>query len=286
VTVTESAPLKRCSVSDHYPPTTASCPALSAAGVTFERVTKFWRNGHQAQIRDRFTSTDHHAHTVTLQYLGGVVNQTGGSTADSAAGFAYPSHSSKFHASSLGQVVSGFGTKAGSLLIRSDVRARADDPQADTTAATWSRPPAKITFSSATGEPDQFGMAYSVHVPAGGTGFLGFAISERWSTADVEPLAASAAAEMVERPSIASPHHGATISGASTTVKGGLRAGANGLPVRVSVNGHPAHITRTSPTTATYAVTFSESTGKHTITVTATDSVGNAARSSTTVKNV
>ena len=70
VTITESAALKRCSVSDHYPPTTASCPALLATGVTFKRVTKFWRNGHQVKIRDTFTSTNHHAHTVTLQYLG------------------------------------------------------------------------------------------------------------------------------------------------------------------------------------------------------------------------
>jgi hypothetical protein len=131
-----------------------------------------------------------------------------------------------------------------------------------------------------------FGMVYNVHVPAGGEGFLGFATSERWSTTDVKHLASTAVAEMVTPPSISSPHHGATIHGHPTTVKGSLRAGANGLPTTVSVNGHAAHITKTSSTTATYAVTFSESTGKHIITVTATDSVGNSAKSSTSVKNV
>jgi hypothetical protein len=285
VTITESAALKRCSVSDHYPPTTASCPALVSTGVTFQRVTKFWRNGHQVKIRDTFTSTDHHAHNVTLQYLGEADNETGGDTAHTSAGFSYPAHSSTFHASSLGQTVTGFGSKAGSLLLRSDLHARADDPQADTTAGTWSRPPSKITFSSDPSQRDLFGMAYSVKVPAGGLGFLGFATSERWSTTDVKPLASMAAAEMVTPPSIGSPHHGATIHGHLTAVNGSLSAGANGLPTTVSVNGHAAHITKTSSTTAKYKVTFSESTGKHTITVTATDSVGNSAKSSTSVKN-
>jgi hypothetical protein len=286
VTITESAPLKRCSVSDHYPPTTTSCPALRATGVTFKRVTKFWRNGHQIKIRDTFTSTNHNAHRVTLQYLGEVGNETGSGTAGTRAGFSYPKHSNTFHASSLAQTVTGFGTKAGTLLIRSDVHARADDPQADTTAGTWSRPPSKIMFSSDPSEPDQFGMAYSVKVPAGGEGFLGFATSERWSTSDVEHLASMAVAEMVNPPSITSPHHGATIHGRSTTVKGSLSAGANGLPTKVSVNGHSAQITRSSSTEAKYTVAFSESTGKHTITVRATDSVGNSAKSSTSVKNV
>jgi hypothetical protein len=141
-------------------------------------------------------------------------------------------------------------------------------------------------FSSDPLQRDEFGMAYSVKVPAGGKGFLGFAVSERWSTSDVKQLASTAVADMVNPPSISSPHHRATIHGHSTTVKGSLSAGANGLPTKVSVNGNPAHITRTGSTTATYTVTFSESTGKHTLTVTATDSVGNSARSSTSVKNV
>jgi len=286
VTITESAALKRCSPSDHYPPTTASCSALLPTGVTFKRVTQFWRDGHQVKIRDTFTSTDHHAHNVALQYLGAVANETGAGTAHASAGFLYPAHSTTFHASSLGQTVTGFGSKAGSLLLRSDLHASADDPQADTTAATWSRPPSKITFSSNPTERDEFGMSFSVGVPASGTGFLGFATSERWSTTDVKHLAAMAVADMVTPPSIRSPHRGATIHGRSTSVKGSLTAGANGLPTKVIVNGHRAHITRTSSSTATYRVTFSESLGRHTITVRATDSVGNSAKSSTSVRNV
>jgi hypothetical protein len=286
VTVTESAALKRCSVTDQYPPTTTSCPALVSTGVTFKRITKFWRNGHQVKIRDTFTSTDHHAHAVALQYLGEAGNETNGATAQGRAGFSYPTHGSTFHTSSLGQTITGFGPRAGTLLLRSDLHATADDPEADTTAATWSRPPSKIMFSSDPGERDQFGMAYRVKVPAGGKGFVGFATSERWLTSDVKHLASIAVAEMVSRPSITSPHRGARIHGNSTTVKGALSAGANGLPTQVSVNGHRAQITKTGATTATYSVTFSESTGKHTITVRATDSVGNSARSTTSVNNV
>jgi hypothetical protein len=286
VTITESAALMRCSVSDQYPPTTPSCPTLLATGVTFKRITTFWRDGHQVKIRDTFTSTNHHAHTVTLQYVGEAENETNAGTSEGRAGFTYPTHGSAFHASSLGHTITGFGPKAGTLLLRSDLHARADDPEADTTAATWSRPPSKIMFSSDPSERDQFGMAYRVKIPARGTGFLGFATSERWSTSDVKALASMAVAEMVDRPSISSPHHGARIHGNSTTVKGSLTAGANGLPTRVSVNGHPAQITKTGLTTATYSVTFSESTGKHTITVLATDSVGNSASSTISVKNV
>jgi hypothetical protein len=40
----------------------------------------------------------------------------------------------------------------------------------------------------------------------GGTGFLGFATSERWSTTDVKDLAKTAVAEMVTKPSVTSPH--------------------------------------------------------------------------------
>ena len=195
VTVTESAALKRCSVSDHYPPTTASCPALVATGVTFKRVSKFFRNGHQVQIRDTFSSTDHHAHTTTLQYLGAAENETGGGSADTRAGFVYPGHGSTFHQATLGQTITGFGGKAGSLLIRSDLHARPDDPQADTNAATWSRPPSMINFSADPSQADQFGMAYKVKVPAGGKGRLAFAVSERWLTADVKRLAALAIAD-------------------------------------------------------------------------------------------
>jgi hypothetical protein len=282
-TITESALLMRCSTSDVYPPTNVSCPSLVSTGVRFQRVTTFWRNGHQARIRDTFTSVDHAAHTVTMQYLGAAENETAGGTSTGNVGYSFPGHSNTFQAVGLGRTLSGFGNKAGSLLIRSDLHARTDDPQADTMAGTWSKPPSKIVFDSSA--HDQFGMSFSVAVPAGGKGFLGFGSSERWQTTDAKQLAALAVRDMTRPPSITSPHNGATINGTSTTVKGKLRAGANGLPTSVKVNGHRATVTRTSATTATYKVKFSESLGTHRLAVVAKDVVGNAASASIKVKN-
>ena len=64
VTINESAPLMRCSVSDIYPPTSGSCPSLVATGVKFTRVTQVIRSAHQVRIRDTFASTDGAAHTL------------------------------------------------------------------------------------------------------------------------------------------------------------------------------------------------------------------------------
>jgi Glucodextranase, domain B len=281
-TVTERATLMRCSQSNAYPPTSSSCPSLVSTGVRFTRVSLVFRNGHQTKIRDSFTSTDHQAHSLALQYVGEAVNQTdGGATGN--VGYTYPHHSSAFHAASLGQQVTGLGSKAGTMVVRSDLRARTDDPTADTLAETWSHAPSKITYSTAT--HDQYGMQTSVKVPKSGTASLGFALSERWRTAQVKKLASSAITDMMSAPRITSPANGATVKGKTTTVKGTLRAGANGLPVSVKVNGHRARITRHGSTSATYKVRFHEPLGRHTITVKATDLAGNTRSASIRIRN-
>jgi hypothetical protein len=284
VTFTESALLMRCSAGNAYPPTAGSCPSIVSTGVRYQRVSKFQRDGHEVKVRDTFTSTDHLAHSTSLQYQAAMQNETGSSTATGTIGYAFPGHGSTFQASSLGQTITGFGSKAGSVLIRSDLHAGLSDPAADTTAGTWSRPPSKVFFGA--GQINEFQMQYALSVPAGRTAFIGFAIGERWTTAEVKPLAAAGVADFVLKPSITSPQHGATIHGTSTTVKGSLAAGANGLPTSVRVNGHAASITATTTTHATYKVTFLEAVGTHTIKVVATDAVGNSASSSTSVKNV
>jgi hypothetical protein len=91
---------------------------------------------------------------------------------------------------------------------------------------------------------------------------------------------------MVNLPGISSPANGAVIHGHSTTVKGTVTVGANGLPTSVVVNGHAAHFTSVSATSKSYSVTFDESFAKHKITVTAFDSVHNARSRSITVTNV
>jgi hypothetical protein len=279
VTFTESALLMRCSASNTYPPTNTSCPNITSTGVRYQRVSTLERDGHQVKVRDSFTSTNHHAHSASLQYQANLQNGTASDSATGRIGYTLPRHGTAFHAGSLGQTIHGFGPAAGTVLIRSDLHALATDGNADTMAATWSRPPSKVFFGTT---PDSFQMQYALHVTAKRPAFIGFAISERWRTADVKRLAAAGAADFVVKPVITSPHGGATIHGTSITVKGSLTAGANGLPTTVKVNGHAASITATNATHATYKVTIHTSGSEHKIKVVATDAVGNSA--STSVK--
>ena len=54
VTFVDREPFARCSVSDTYPPTTASCPAMVATGVKLVRTMTWIRGGHQFKVRDAF----------------------------------------------------------------------------------------------------------------------------------------------------------------------------------------------------------------------------------------
>jgi len=278
VTVTESATLMRCSVSDTFPPTSTSCPSLVSTGVRFTRTLTVFRAGHQVKIRDAFASTDGAAHALTLEYQFATSPTNSGS-----AGYTYPTHSATFATSIPSQTVTGFGTAAGSMLQRSDIYAAVDEPTADTTAYTWSRPPSSVNFAAS--NERAFDMKYAVSVPAAGTAFLGFAESENNTTTGAKNLAVLAVADMVNAPTITSPANGASITGTSTTVNGGIKAGGNGLPTSVVVNGHNATITKTSASTATYHVEFTEAVGTHTITATAHDSAGNVRSTSITVTN-
>jgi hypothetical protein len=270
-------------VANTYPPTTASCPHVVSTGVRFMRVSTLERGGHQVKIRDSFSSTDHHAHSTSLDYGALLRNQAGAGSATGDIGYAFPGHGSTVREGNLGQTLTGLGTKAGTIVIRSDIHALATEPDADTMTGSWSRPPSKVAF--ATSEPDQFQMQYSLPVSATRPAFIGFAISERWATAAVTPLAAAGVADFMVKPVITSPHAGATIHSTTITVKGTLTAGANGLPTKVRVNGHAATITVTGAARASYKVSFHASAGKHKINVTAFDAVGNAATTSRSVKN-
>ncbi|MCW2784448.1 MAG: hypothetical protein JWP74_965 [Marmoricola sp.] len=279
VTVTEAATLMRCSVADTYPPTHASCPALVSAGVRFTRTVNIFRGAHEIRVRDRFAATDGHAHPLGLQYqVSPYAPPTG------AAGFTFPNHSSTFAKAVPDQVVTGLGTKAASVFIRSDIDGVEGDPAVDAFGLTWSRAPSDIRFAH--GSSNLFAMPYSVSVPAGGSAYLGFAEVEAPSTSGAKTRARVAATEMVSTPTISSPRAGASIHGTRTTVKGTVALGANGLVKKVTVNGHAAHLTiSSSQTYVSYSATFAEAHGAHTVKVTATDAAGNASSRAIRVKN-
>ena len=191
-TITESAPLKRCSVNDAYPPTSASCPALVNTGVTFKRVTKIIRGSFQEVVQDSFISTDGASHPVSVQYRG----QAQGASDSSFSGdpgYLFPGQTS-FHLVHHDQVVTGLGTTAKSLFIRSDIHAFEGEQAADTLAITWGRGPQKVQFSHTSTRV--YAMPYSLSVPAHGRVSLGFAASDRNTTAEVKPLATAALGEV------------------------------------------------------------------------------------------
>jgi hypothetical protein len=278
-TLTETAKLWRCSVDDTYPPTSTSCPSLVDTGVTFRRVSNMIRSAHQVRVRDTYTGTDNHSHHLNLVYEGEIGAQDTG-----AVGYTFPGGSTAFHAAGFDQVVTGLGTRAGTMYVRSDLFAGPDDAAADTLGLTWSRGPQEVQFAHDV--RNLFGMPYALNVSAHGRADLGFGYSGAPTTLAAKKLAGLAQNEMMAVPTIASPANGAHVQGTSTTVKGSVRIGANGLPTAVTVNGHAAHLSTVSATKATYAVTFSESLGTHTIKVVARDSAGNTAARSISVKNV
>jgi hypothetical protein len=273
--VTEADPLMRCSVDDTYPPTVASCPLLVPTGVTLHRKIDTIRGLHQVRVRDQWVSTDGQAHSVSVRYFG--------QAAGTQPGFRFPGDA-QFQLTTAGQQVSNLGTKAGTLLERSDFSAPSTDLAVNTFGITWSRPPSNVSFAPTF--KTMYALAYTLSVSPSHPGYLGFAVSEHGSTSAATTLGGQAVADMVSRPTISTPANHATISGHSTTVKGSVTLGANGLPTSVTVNGHAAHLTPVSATKETYSVTFTESLGTHQLNVVAKDSVGNTASRSITVKNV
>ena len=277
LTVTEAGPLMRCSGGDAYPPTSISCPTLVNTKVTFRRVLTMFRGAHQARVRDSFTSTGG-THTVRAEYQVRVEQMQYGQP-----GYRFPGHGPDFKVATPSLLVSGLGTRAATTTVRTDIHAVDGDPVADTYAYSWSRAPHDVRFSSSSAY--QFAMPYKVTVASGKAAYLGFAESEHLTVSAVTKLANVALGEMVNPPSITSPANGAKLGGKSTTVKGVVTVGANGLPTSVTVNGHAAKLSVVSAVKATYAVTFSETLGKHTITATAKDVAGNTKSRSIKITN-
>jgi hypothetical protein len=277
VTWRETATVERCAGTDQFPPP-GSCTAMVPTGIRFQRTGTLLPSGHQVRVRDSFTSTDGRRHVVGLAYDLAVTPPTTG-----GLGYDFPAHPGGFLAPVAGQVVQGLGTRAGTLLVRSDRFSAEGDPQADTRAVTWSRAPSHVAVSPA--DVSRLELTYALAVPRGGAAQLGFADSEAITTSAASALAAHGVADMMRTPRITSPADHGVVKGTKTTVKGLVRPGANGLPVRVSVNGHRATLTPRKDGSAAFSVTFTESLGRHTLTAVARDAAGNTRRTAVHVTN-
>jgi hypothetical protein len=68
VTISESYPLYRCADNTVYPPTVASCPTVSSAGVRLDRKKVSSDGGATFAVSDTFVSTDGGQHSVRSDY--------------------------------------------------------------------------------------------------------------------------------------------------------------------------------------------------------------------------
>jgi hypothetical protein len=274
----ENMPLDRCASDTTFPPSVGSCPSMVPSGVRIRTVSTYLSGGHQVRIRSEFRSVDGKRHALRLDYLNMV-----SPLADGVMGFRFPGQKS-FHGSTAGELVTALGGGAGTLLARSNRFSDEGDPAVATRAITWSRTPSRVTFTNA--DPNVFDMSYRLRVPKGGSVHLGFTDSDGVLTSQAVALGHRAEQDMMQAPRITSPDGGSVIHGRTTTVKGFVTAGANGLPTSVMVNGHAAKLRPSkSGSKATFAVTFDESLGKHTLTAVAKDAGGNKRSTSITIRN-
>ena len=274
---TEVMPVDRCAADVAFPPNAGSCPTLVASGVEIHQVSTYLPEGNQVRIRTEFRSVDGNRHRLRLDYLRHMSPPARGQL-----GFRFPGQKG-FRASSTGEAISALGAGSGAMLVRSDRFSDEGDPAAATRAITWSRTPSSITFSPL--DAATFHTAYRLTVPKGGSVHLGFADSSGIRTSRALALSRRAEADMMPAPRITSPAPGALIKGRTTTVKGVVRAGADGLPTSVTVNGHRARLTPTSSSTAIFTVTFLESVGRHTVKAVARDAGGITRTASVQVRN-
>ncbi len=275
----ETMPLDRCSTDTAFPPSAGTCPTLVSSGVEIRQVSTYLPGGHQVRIRTEFRSVDGERHALRLDYLNSV-----SPLADGVMGFRFPGQKS-FHGSTTGEVVSALGHAAGTTLARSNRLSDEGDPAVGTRAITWSRTPSRITFSGS--DPNTFEMSYRLRVPKGGSVHLGFADSDGVLTSQAVALGHRGERDMMSAPRISSPDPGSVIHGRTTTVKGVVTSGANGLPTSVTVNGHAATLKpNKSGSKAAFAATFDESLGKHTVTVVAKDAGGNTRSASVRIRNI
>jgi hypothetical protein len=237
-------------------------------------------DGHQVQLDDAFISTDGKKHKVRVSYQSAYAVPPAGE-----AGLRIPGHGASFTTPAAGATVSGLPKGAASLLVRSNKYADEGDQRASTLALTWSRTVSSVAFDAA--DETVFGIPFAggVTVPKNGVGHLRLVLSQSVLTSRARALATAAEQSMVAAPHVTSPTAG-VVKGRSTTVKGVVKAGANGLPTSVTVNGHAAKLKpTTSGSKATFSVTFTESLGRHTLKVVAEDLSGNTRTTKVAVRN-
>lgn len=258
VTINETDGLGACP-GDPYPPSTASCPTMSNAGVRVERSITQDHDGRVVRIVDRFVSTDNAAHTVDALIENDFFESTTGYRFPWVDGGNYRAHSAT-------DALPGAPGGPASIYVKGDIGAADGDTTHPQGAITFSSPPDDVRFTG----PAGFLMHYHRTVPATGALTLVFTYSMASRFSDVAGYAHDAedqsGAPVV---TISNPVNGATVGAASLNLRG--FATDNGGVTGLTVNGTPVAL---GPGGA-FTLPVKLPLGTSTFTARATDRFGN-----------
>jgi Glucodextranase, domain B len=270
VTSSDSEPLSWCD-GNAYPQTSGSCTVRST-GVKLVRSVVTSEQGATISVRDRFVSSNGAAHSISVEYLNVLVNQSYGD-----AGVMLPGHSS-FSIPSPDSTVTSLPAGPNTFYLASDVHAADNAPNRADTGYTYSGKP---TLFFATG--GEFALRYSRHIPAHGSAALGFGFESAFSIGTAKSLAKSEQKAFTEHLTITKPKSGAKV-GKSVTVSGEITNPVNGLPTSVTVKSGSVDETATVSSTGKWSVKLTLKKGKHAIRATATDPSGHKLAAKVTAK--
>lgn len=266
VTINEGELPMICAAPGTFPPTSATCPALSSAGLLFTSKTTLVDGGAVARVDQTIKNTDTHPHTVDALFQQSVTSQASGEV----PGFEFPGQTA-FLGHAVPDSFSSFPSGPSSIVVVSDAAAQpsVSNPIG---AITYNRPPLSANFvSSVSNQVGTFVMHYIDTIQPNKT------VNYDWSFSQATSATALASLEQVERDRFSSPR--VTInrpSNHATTrhrrlVVTGTVADAVGV-ASVTVAGKAATVKN-----GVYSATVALKPGINRITVTGTNLGGSAA---------
>jgi hypothetical protein len=262
VTVDEVQRPSQCGPS-LYPPSAAICSPAQLSTVQLARRTQTLDGGRVVRITDTWTSTDGQPHQLDLL----AANSQNAAT---SAAFRFPGDGA-VTVRSAGATVPIGGTGPAQILVQEAV----GNAGGLSGAVVMDPAPTDARFESA----NDWHLHTAVTVPGSGA----FVQHSDWITAPTQAAAQALAAKaadgrVVPTIAIATPANGATVTSSPVTVTGTSSNG--GFPLAVTVNGVVATVAAGGAWTAKVPVAL----GVTTLKAVATDSAGNTATASRTVR--
>jgi len=190
ITIHEIDPVVTCPAGAPYPPTAASCPKYTSAGVRIERTVVIDDGGLQVHISDVWRSTDGKAHTLSLHHWERVegYDKSSGSSAPTSVGLKLPWLSTAYKAFSGATSFSGPTKVPASVFVREEMAAPDGNKDHPRGALTFDVAPTTVNRG------DYKSLDFwteGLTVPAGGTRLVrrDYVIGSTQSTVDAKAAA-------------------------------------------------------------------------------------------------